>query len=95
MPIFPTAVWNYALWSTVYSRFRSCCLWDRPSYSRGSEVDARLPDLWLAPLADDQGGPLLGHEFFSFIVLVDLDHARAAGRLFGNYLCKSQLWHQL
>lgn len=39
--------------------------------------------------------PDWGREFTSHIDLIDADHARIAGCLVGQFLCKSQTWRRL
>lgn len=38
--------------------------------------------------------PDIGRSFSSHIDLVDADHARVSGCLFGQFLCRSQLWRR-
>lgn len=38
--------------------------------------------------------PDIGRSFASHIELVDNDHARISGCLFGQFVCKSQLWRR-
>ena len=38
--------------------------------------------------------PDLGHVFSSHIELIDANHARIAGCLFGQHLCQTQIWHR-
>ncbi|BEV00164.1 DUF2147 domain-containing protein [Novosphingobium olei] len=39
--------------------------------------------------------PDLGHRFSSHITLIDRDHAKVAGCLFGSFLCQSEIWQRI